>query len=345
MKSLWWLRFLFLLSVARLGSAQQLLCERTLPWPATQAGYRATGLLRTQPDSLRLVGDFSSSNSAPQALTTSLRRVLVAACDTLPVRGASWPLAGYIGTSQGLVTRRGQVLLSNSSPSDPTAPVGLRLLGRDGQPRWTRTLSLGRYQAVNALLEAPDRGFFVEVGTFATHWLVRLDSVGNTRWQKVVGQGGVGRQVQAATYTRTANLLLYGQFFGGVRLWEITQNGDTLRWINPVVAPAQATPNVNRIDLECMQPLRDGGFLLLANLDSVYTGNYHYFRPLLIRLTATLQVVWTSVYRQQATASYRFSSPLELADGSLLVAARNAASGYQGNPYWLFRYSGSGQLL
>jgi hypothetical protein len=147
------------------GYAQQILCEWV--WRGTQAhvGLYASDLLRLQPDSLRLVAGYQAAASTgfySFPTTTALRRIEVGTCDTLPVPGSGFVTqTSLCNGTMALATRRGQVLVASGYSDNANRPIELRLLGRDGQMRWTRTLSgLTSNKNLSGLLEAPDRGFF-----------------------------------------------------------------------------------------------------------------------------------------------------------------------------------------
>ena len=346
------LALLFWLGAFLPGHAQQILRERVLSWPNTQDGFVATDLLQLQPDSLRLLGDFQASNSSTtgggglQPIKTSLRRVRPVTCDTLPVPGAAFTTQGFLYTSAGLVTRQGRVLISNSSVNAPNLPVTLHLLNRDGSLRWQQSLLLtATYGEVGGLLEAPDQGFFVAIRTETAAYLVRLDSLGNKLWQRVVGRGLTQPDMYAPVYARSNNILLHSSYFvrnigNTTCVIELSQNGDTLSRQQTSPDPQQLSM-IDANNKGSLLPLRDGGFLVAASVDSANKG---YFRPFLTRLDQNLNVVWSTIYRQQGTQQYRFSHPYELADGSLVVLSSSAFGGTQ-RTYYLFQYSASGTLL
>ena len=145
-------------------------------------------------------------------------------------------------------------------------------------------------------------------------------------------------------YTRTGTLLFHCLYnkdgIPTTGVIEVSQNGDSLTTRQTSPAPQQVSDFLFGTK-GSLVPLRDGGFLVAADVDSTVTG---YFRPFLTRLDQQLRVVWSSVYRAQATKGYIFSHPYELADGSLVVLVNNSESGHLG-PYWLFRYSAAGALL
>jgi hypothetical protein len=344
------LMVLLWLHVASASSAQQILKERILSWPATQLGFVATGLLRVQPDSLRLLGNFQGTQvltSAQQSTRISLRRVLTATCDTLPVRGAAFQVQAVASNSStGLATRAGRVLISNWYVTNLSSPIGLHLLARNGLMRWQQTLPSPTYNTtvnITGLLEAPDRGFFVAVQLLERTYLARLDSLGTILWQKTIGRRaflGPSPFAYDPVYTPTGNLLFHCIYSNAntTGVLEVSQNGDSLTTHptspNPLLGSIYPAPGLNPLI-----PLRAGGYLVAADVDSANG----YSRPFLTRLDQNMNIVWSTIYRQNSTQQYRFSHPYELADGSLVVLA-NSANGYP-TTYYLFRYSAAGVLL
>jgi hypothetical protein len=338
------------LGVALPSDAQQILCERVYSWPLTQNGLYAYDLLRLPSDSLRLLADFQNGTGGGSLPTrTRLFRVQVGICDTLPTPNPVFTTqnAFYRGT-QGIIARRGQVLIASANNA-ASQPIQLRLFDRSGQLRWLRTLPLlASYPELGGLLEAPDRGFFVGFGGGAAGktYLVRLDSLGNIVWQKILSRQKSGGPMHFCdpAYTRTGSIVFHALYpangtVPSAGVMEINQNGDSLstRSTSPMLTQTGYFDYSLRNNL---LPLRDGGFIATAIVDSATTNNY---RPFLTRLDVNLNVVWSSLYRQYGTQRYVFSHPYELADGTLVVLA---------NPtnvllatYYLFRYSASGILL
>ncbi len=221
-------------------------------------------------------------------------------------------------------------------------PQQISLLRRNGAVRWTRTLPKAQYyEGISSILEAPDRGCFATIVSANTA-LVRLDSLGNVYWRKVVSKGTISTSVPTLydpVYTRAGTLLFhcaYGNLTTGVM--EVSQNGDSLTTRqtapNPLRPSSFPAPGFNTL-----LPLRDGGFLVVAEEDSAAG----YSNPFLTRLDQNLNVVWSSVYHHPANQQYYFSHPYELADGSLVVLA-NPGYPYP-STYYLFRYSAAGVLL
>jgi len=272
--------------------------------------------------------------------------------------GAAYQSSSYIYSSIATVTRSGKTLIANSyRPIQQPNPLTLTLRGRDGRPIWTRTFSqTSTCELINGLLEAPDRGFFVSMQSERDAFLLRLDSLGNTVWRRLInGPPFLEPDLNYAVYTRTGTLLFTANYpIGGARMdcvVEISQNGTVLKVIPITPDPPQlalvgvgggASP-VRR----SLLPLRDGGFLIVGQVDSAGTG---IFRPFVTRLSSTLQVSWNTLFRSslvppfQSSQDFSFTTPFELADGSLLMTVRNHRSGYEG-PFWFFRYSATGVLL
>lgn len=333
---------LALLGASQLVRAQQLLNERVLQWPV-QRGFAVTGLLSVQPDSLRLLSDYQATKTnALSPTTTALRRVNVGNCDTLP--GVAYQATAYLGASKALVTRRGQVLITNSAVVS-NQPLTVQFLGRNGQLRWTSTLSTDPgYKDVTGLLEAPDRGFFVAGRIQQKSYLTRLDSLGNMLWQRSVSKSVIAPLMSSVAYARNGNLVFYSWFnvanVPTTGLFVVNQNGDSLT--QRVTAPIATQTSIYQYPSgNSLLPLKDAGFIVVGQIDSANTG---YYRPYITRLDQNLNVVWSTIYRSQPVLRYQFLHPYELADGSLVMLATNKDSG-AGAPYWLFRYSAAGVLL
>ena len=341
---------LLCLGVLLPGHAQQFLCERVLSWPNAQNGFIGTELLQLQPDSLRLLGDFQpgTTQGGVQPTTTSLRRIRVAACDTARVPGATFTVSSLLYSSVATVTRRGRVLVGNSS-STVNGPSQLSLFKRDGTLRWTRALpKINASEEFKSMLEAPDRGFFIGQLSMNSFYLLRLDSLGNVLWRRPVGRGVAPALGYSPVYTRAGTLLFHISYspsnvFTSNGVMEVSQNGDSLttRQTNPDPTQVSSIDYVNyRTYQGTLISLRDGGFLTVAAVDSAGKGLR---RPYLTRLDRNLNVVWSTIYRQQASSQYRFSHPYELADGSIVVLCVPQSSYLQ--TFYLFRYSASGVLL
>nr|GFC66389.1 hypothetical protein [Tanacetum cinerariifolium] len=222
--------------------------------------------------------------------------------------------------------------------------IGLHLLTRNGPLRWQQTLPPpATIIKVTGLTEAPDRGFFVAINTEVYTYLVRLDSLGNTLWRKKIGKKSAlvpPPFTYDPVYTRAGNLLFHCVYSDNITtgVMEVSQNGDSLT-THPTSPNPLSISNTSNPGLNPLIPLRDGGFLVAADVDSANG----YSRPFLTRLDQNLNVVWSSIYRQNGSQQYRFSHPYELADGSLVVLA-NPSNGYP-TTYYLFRYSAAGVLL
>jgi hypothetical protein len=307
-----------------------------------------------QGDSLRLLGDFQvGGGGSLQTTKTSLRPLQIATCDTLPIYGTaiSSLQSSYAYSepnSLAAITRRKQTFVVNRGvfgSQTLSPPQQISLLRRNGAVRWTRVLPKAQYyEGISSILEAPDRGCFATIIS-ANAALVRLDSLGNVYWRKVIGKGTIFTSVPTVydpVYTRAGTLLFHcaytknGNFTTGVM--EVSQNGDSLT--TRQTAPNSVRPGTFPAPgFDTLLPLRDGGFLVAAEEDSAAG----YSSPFLTRLDQNLNVVWSSVYRSQASMAYRFTHPYELADGSLVTLA--CPLNGRVTTYYLFRYSAAGVLL
>lgn len=349
------------LSRSTYASAQQILCERQLLVSAPRAQQPAA-LLRLQADSLRLVSDAYPLGMGSY-LQARVNRLALAGCDTLP--SGSPPLQvsrtdQLIGASA--TTRRGQVLLARTvirprvTGADDSARIVVQLFNRNGTSRWRRTLApQSLKESATGLIEAPENGFFLFGNEYyappagsgqatAYDLVLRLDSTGRELWRRRYRRL-INDPLANPAYTRAGTIVCTADFIAGsgvatvLTLMEFNQRGDSLATRPVVIVPQQVT-GLYRYGTNALQPLRDGGFAIVGEVDSAHTG---YFRPFLARLDRNLNLTWSYVYRAQATQNLRFAQPRELADGTLVVVASNAQSG-RNYPFWLFRFSGAGVL-
>ncbi|HEX8330412.1 MAG TPA: T9SS type A sorting domain-containing protein [Hymenobacter sp.] len=333
------------------ATAQQLLCERQLNSGATTF-LRATALVSWQPDSLRLVSDYYPTNIA--SAVTRVQRLRLSSCDTLPTGSTTARLRLSGISSVAGTNRRGQVLVTQqlvrplaAGTNGDSIRIVLSLFNRDGSTRWRRVVppqSSG--EGVSGVIEAPGAGFFLfggqSNGQGGNHsFVIRLDSLGQVQWRRTYGQR-LSFTLSNPVYTRTGTLLLAVQY--PVRLpvlavatgvMEFNQQGDSLT-TRRVVIRLLGNSTLPLTKPGSLVPLRDGGFALVGYADSTNVA----LSPFLARLDRNLNLVWSHVHRQGATA---LTQPRELADGSLVVVASNGQSG-RGFPYWLFRFSAAGAL-
>ncbi|GAA4351540.1 hypothetical protein GCM10023185_10270 [Hymenobacter saemangeumensis] len=354
---------LFYLSILLLGfgftaRAQQLVCERELR-TLGPASIRPSTLLRLQPDSLRLLSDYNPSG--PNQLQVRLLRVGVGQCDTLTTRTATLGINGPSDLITLTATnRRGQVLLTQSlfrpqaAGAFDSIRIVLQLLDRDGRLRWRRVLTpQAPREGISGVLEAPTNGFFL-VGSDSSpgptgppisyDFVLRIDSTGRELWRRRYRQLPNVGLINPA-YTLSGHFVCISDYFAPgqfqrMTIREFNQRGDSLSTRHIIILPQQLTRVPFYNVPNSLIPLRDGGFALVGQVDSANTS---YYRPFLSRLSPQGAVVWSYVYRPQATQFLRFAQPQELADGSLVVVASNQQSG-RGYPFWLFRFSATGTL-
>ncbi len=352
------LRVCIALCLAISAQAQVILCERVLPGPPTNAYYyRAEGLLKIRPDTLRLLGSFSSTASNTSAFKQHMTRVGLSNCDTLSLAGASVPTPNIdiqLEQRPACVTRRSEVLMASTQRTGAIRPgmdsvrLRLTLVGRNGRVRWSRLVApcLAQHNA-EVLLEAPDGGFYA-AGSNGLGSLLRLDSLGRLLWCRTYR--GV-YSFRSPAYSRRGTLLFsvsYTTFRAGsyyaAGLLEVSQRGDSLG-LHPV-RMAGSNNFINREGFACavesLRPLRDGGFLFIGSADTITPGRIS--APFLARYNSNLQVSWAISLPRQGRNYLHMAQPFELADGTLLVFVHDADGG-RGQPFWFYRFSATGTLL
>lgn len=257
-----------------------------------------------------------------------------------------------------LRTRRGQVRVVQSIATVDSSRVRLYAFSRRGQLRWSRTYAYP-FISINGqargVVEAPDGGVYIttdypDSGYQPRTCLLKVDSLGRLQWRRIYASSRPSGAHQdysfgKAAYTTRGNLLLAGTLWntqGSGLVLEVNQRGDSLT-SRPILYYQPSTSRSSY--LTGMRQLRDGGFLLVSRIDTLYpTGGAFYCG--FTRLDANLNVQWTYVYRP--TNSFLFASPeisqgFELADGSLL----GVINVYRFNTevVRLLQFSATGQLV
>jgi PKD repeat protein len=160
-------------------------------------------------------------------------------------------------------------------------------------------------------------------------WLARLDSSGTITWQKTYGTAG--EEAGDITPTPDGGYLLAARDFDHNAAWlaKLDANG-TIQW--------QKQLNPNTAGYAVAQLLSDGGFLLSGNAINMSTFSLT-FR--LMRLTSSGSVVWQKEYPSSRSL---IGMPLELSDGSFLVAGTSADMSTNNTDVWLMKLSSTGQI-
>ncbi|QHJ08482.1 T9SS type A sorting domain-containing protein [Hymenobacter busanensis] len=123
----------------------------------------------------------------------------------------------------------------------------------------------------------------------------------------------------------------------------MSQHGDSLRRVLVLAHPNYPLIYRDTDSGPHLRPLRDGGFVFTGVADSLTPGGGSTTRPFVLRVDRDLNVVWRYVHRPLANFTrYSLGSPLELADGSLLVLATRGNN--PASTFWLFRFSPAGAL-
>jgi hypothetical protein len=352
--------WILLLGMSLTSHAQQILCEREMR-VSQPAYFRADALLRLQPDSLRLLTDYYSNTSTPSPLQVRLQRLSLNNCDTLPAEPKELQANHTEGAASIAATnRRGQVLVAQylrrylAAGTFDSTRIALWLINRDGTTRWQRIISpQSTAEGVSGIIEAPENGFFLFGGEYhlavpgpgRTYDIVlRLDSTGRELWRRRYPRVA-NAALENPVYTRAGTLLGTADYTAPgvptiVTLMEFNQRGDSLATRRLTITPQQYT-RLPFLGTNALCPIRGGNFALVGQVDSANTG---YTQPFLAQLDSQGNLIWSYVFHTPPTAGYRFDQPQELADGSLLVLASTQRSG-RNEPFWLLRFSSSGQLI
>ncbi len=346
------------LCVAVSSQAQVILCERFLPgWPAN-AYFKAEGLVKIRPDTLRLLGSFGPAVSATAfSVQQGMARVSLNNCDTLSLanaRAATPNADRQHDRRPACVTRRGEVLTASTQRTGAVRPgvdsirLRLTLWGRNGRVRWSRLVApCQAQQNAEALLEAPDGGFYAAGSTTGDGSLLRLDSLGRLLWcrtyRRVFG-------FRSPTYSRRGTLIFSVNYQSAptfpyaAGVFEVSQRGDSLGLHLVQIAGSIGTLSAYNIAVSCeaLRPLRNGGLLMTGIADTTVANTVS--TPFLARYTSSLQVAWVVTLPRYVRTTFYMAQPFELADGTLLVFVHDTYS-VLGGPYWLYRYSATGTLL
>gem|GEM_PF-2751724 len=347
------------------GFGQQFLVEKIYRKPGLPV---ATPALTATPNGEFVVVAAANSGGSPVWDNYTYVARLTANADTLWQRWLPQSTVRYANAVTA--DARGLWVLTHEGVAAPVLRLPrVQRLTNNGQVLHTTypPAAAGRSEYLAALQPALDGGSFV-VGwnydygqvAFQHQVLLALDSVGQTRWRRDY-RGSPGDYGAAFCYTRAGTLIIAGS---GNRLFQVgppyphiqsklteveATRGDSLRGRFYVIQPpGQGDENLFPYTAQPWRvvALTDGGYIYSGIGDVVVSSSTGF----LAKVDANLNLVWRYVYPVPAQPVNgqiypEFYHPTELADGTLLVLARQRRSLDTRQPFWLYHFSATGTLL
>jgi len=278
--------------------------------------------------------------------------------------GSGWDTAYALDiTSDGGYIVAG---LSNSIDGDVTGNHGatdfwVLKLNEDGAIEWQRSLGGSHHEWANAVRQTPDGGYIVVGQSLSSNgdvtdprgdadfWVVKLDSVGNLEWQRMLGSTSLdgafdvcptddgGYVVTGFVSNNTGDV---NEHRGGFDMWVIK-----LDFLGKVLW--QKTLGGSEDDYAvAIQQMSDGGFVMAGSTESVdgdVLDNNGVVEFWIVKITKDGAFEWQKTLG--GTKADRANSMQQTADGGFVMAGRSSSDNgdvsfnHGDTDYWVVKLS------
>ncbi len=224
-----------------------------------------------------------------------------------------------------------------------------------GNVVWSKTFGSAGIEGANSIKQTRDRGFIITgtryvMGGSSDIYLIRLDSVGNVRWQYIYGGSGADDGVSVIEtiddgFVVAGNSSSFNSGFSSIYVFKTDDMGNML-WGYAYKSLSTVPNNVTTGDYpNCIKQTSDDGFIITGTTTNTYSGSHS--RVLLLKLDNSGQQQWMREYGDGFNNYWSEGAQLDITHtGDFVVVGRTRSFGT--NPLgslYLIKTDAFGQLI
>jgi len=244
-----------------------------------------------------------------------------------------------------LQTADGGYLLAGRTSSYGAGGLDLWVVKLDssGNVVWQKSYGgSGSYDAAYSVRQAPDGGYYLagwtnSFGTGYEMWLLKLDSSGNSVWQKAYGGSG-SEFAYSSCLSGDGGLVVAGSTStggaGSNDFWVIKVDSSGNRVWQKAYGGSGADTAFS------VETTADGGYVVAGRTESFGAGSADFW---VLKLDSTGNILWQRTYG--GTALDWAFAVRQTADGGYLVAGQTLSFGAAKEDVWILRLDSTGGIL
>lgn len=254
---------------------------------------------------------------------------------------------GIIGTSDEYFTDiietndNKYILVGYCTLSDDNKNIVVMKFDENGDIVWQKGFGGDGEDRADSVIQTADNGYILVGYTFSfgqgnsDGWIIKINSIGNLEWQKVIGSSGTDR-ISAIQQTTDQGYIMAGHYepnLAGVSdLWVIKMNNDgDIEW-------QYSFGGAGHEWAESVLEKPDGGYIVCGNTNSAGNGDYDFW---ISKLTHDGTVEWQKTYGGIAADE---AKSLQLtADGGYIAAGYTISYGAGSNDIWVIKLNEDGE--